>query len=103
MKDEDRVLKALIKAGANPDQGRTLLHYAALHDQSNMIFLPSESGADVNAADNEGKTPLDCFPPKSKVSDDDSKDYETVPRLLREKGAGSGKTNPSPKEKTGNN
>ena len=45
---------------AKNNKGRTLLHWAAYYGQKEMVIvLVKEFGADVNAVDNDGKSPFD--------------------------------------------
>ena len=62
--DRDRIeiATALIVAGADPDTGSdslpTLLHYASLYNSVQSVKPLLEAGADVNARNNSGDTPL---------------------------------------------
>lgn len=42
--------------------GKTLLHHAVKNNEINFIKFLIESGADINAKDNNGRTPLNNFP-----------------------------------------
>jgi ankyrin repeat protein len=44
------------------DKGRTELHYAVLNDEESLVKFLVRAGADVNAKDNSGNTPLNLFP-----------------------------------------
>ena len=41
-----------------PSQGQTALHYAALYDQTHLIELLHEHGADIEATNNHEMTPI---------------------------------------------
>lgn len=55
--------KALLEADSSlmelrDDQGQTPLHYAAIHNASDIVELLIDKGMDPNIKDNEGRTPL---------------------------------------------
>ena len=64
LKDIPRLLEVLLSAGADPNikdkKGNTALHDAVLGSDDEVALLLIQSGADVNASNNEGVTPL-CF------------------------------------------
>jgi|GEM_PF-3673420 len=60
-KAKKEVVEYLLSKGARTDpvaEHGTALHYAALFDQSDNLKILIESGADVEAKDNHGRTPL---------------------------------------------
>jgi ankyrin repeat protein len=52
------LLAAKASATAADKQGRTPLHWAALHDKAKLLELLIAAKADVNAFDHRGETPL---------------------------------------------
>lgn len=56
-------IKAAVNSGADinredPDSGRTLLHDAAVHQSPELVAALIDKGANINAADKKGCTPL---------------------------------------------
>ena len=49
-----------IQVDVKGSEGRTALHEAALKGYDMMIYILSEAGAQVNALDAQGDTPLHC-------------------------------------------
>jgi ankyrin repeat protein len=62
-KGSPSVVKAQMKnyIDMKDNSGRTALHWAAVTDQQKVVNILIEQGADVNAKDNEGKTPLHLY------------------------------------------
>ena len=64
LKDIPRLFEVLLHAGADPDiqdkDGYTVLHNAVLGEDEEVALLLVQAGADVDAVNNEGATPL-CF------------------------------------------
>ena len=64
LKDIPRLFGVLLHAGADPDiqdkDGYTVLHNAVLGADEEIALLLVQAGADVDAVNNEGATPL-CF------------------------------------------
>ena len=63
LKDIPRLLEVLLSVGADPNvkddkEGNTALHEATLGGDEEVALLLIRSGADVNAINNEGLTPL---------------------------------------------
>lgn len=75
------------------DEGRTPLHYAASHDQAEIASLLLDNGADINALDNENRTPIDGVSVNVVLLGPNKGDMEIAPvgKLLLRKGAKSGK------------
>jgi len=42
----------------NSRSGQTTLHFAAIHSKAEMIKFLAANGADLNAIDHQGRTPL---------------------------------------------
>jgi ankyrin repeat protein len=64
MQSDEDGLKEMIKKGANLNSrrwrwGETVLHYAVRWNESEIVNALIAAGADVNARDNDGYTPLD--------------------------------------------
>ena len=62
LKDIPRLLEVLLSAGADPNikdkKGNTALHDAVLGSDDEVALLLIQSGAEVNASNNEGATPI---------------------------------------------
>jgi len=65
--DDLNGVTALLKAGASATYrdrtGATLLHLAAMFNRQEMVALFVKSGADVNAKNAQGETPIDLALP----------------------------------------
>lgn len=68
-RNDTRMVQRLLAAGADPNRpasenrwfendGRSALHHAVRHDASEMIRTLLDAGADINAVDRQGRTPL---------------------------------------------
>jgi ankyrin repeat protein len=66
--------------------GLTPLHYAVKNNEINFIRFLIEAGADVNAKDNNGNTPLNMFP-VSNIDGNNIGNYFDILVLLISKGA----------------
>ena len=80
-------LKILIMAKG--EGGRTPLHWAVAEGRKAMVQMLLRNGADVNAKDDAGQTPLDIAP----AAADDVRDRAAIVSLLREY-AGNGNLKP---------
>ena len=85
--DHPEMVKLLIAWGANPNAGRysTLMH-AAKEGEAEYVRMLLDAGAEVNAADDEGRTALDYA-----ESWAGSEGHAAVIELLKARGAKSGK------------
>lgn len=84
-------LKALIDAGADINStsswGRTALHEAALHGQVEIAEYLLQNGANVNAKNNRGETPLFYAEGGIVAGPRPTERHKEVARLLRQHGA----------------
>ena len=78
------MLRTLLRLGADPQlpntDGRTPIHFAAMQAQPEKVRLLIGAGADVNAVDNAGNTPL-------QAALTDNTDHPQIAQLLRSHGA----------------
>ncbi|GAQ86281.1 hypothetical protein KFL_002800110 [Klebsormidium nitens] len=59
-------VRSLLAKGVEPSyvdrQGMSLLHLAAMFNQTDIAFMLIDAGASVSAKNGQGETPLDCAP-----------------------------------------
>lgn len=62
-----KAVKKLLSQGVDSNycdkQGFTLLHLAALFNQTEIALILMDSGANIQRKNGQGETPLDCAPP----------------------------------------
>lgn len=87
--DRPEMVKLLLAWGVDPNSGAryTTLMHAAKEGEVEYVRMLLEAGADVNATDDEGKTPLDY----AESWAGSSEGHDAVIELLKARGAKSGK------------
>jgi len=64
---DSKAVKNLLSQGVDSNycdkQGFTLLHLAALFNQTEIALILMDSGANIERKNGQGETPLDCAPP----------------------------------------
>ena len=87
--DNTEIVKMLLQHGANPnvkqEGGTTILHLAAMYNKLDLVQLALDKGADVDARNQRGETPL--MSNQSVWMSDMSDDSPDITKLLLSRGA----------------